>query len=176
MTDGRNGYIQLEGLDEVLKAFDMSKEDVRKAAKEAVQTTGGQIIAEAQRNLRANQSVVTNVLRQSGHVQQAPDGMSADVGFFDTTNRNSGYALYVEYGRRAGKFPPVDEIAQWVYKKFGFKPAQRDEADRIGFLIARRIAKQGTEPHPFFAPAVEAKIRNFEKNMKAILSRKQTFR
>lgn len=172
MSD-RNGYIELDGLELLMKEFEDCKPEMRKAARQAIEKTGLQIIAEAQRNLRRNRSVVTGVTRQSGHVQKNPDGMSADVGFFDTTNRNSGNALYLEYGRRAGKFPPIDELVQWAKKKFGLE--DRD-ARTVGFLTARKIAMQGSTPHPFFHPAVEVKGKNFEENLKAILQRMKKYK
>ena len=115
------------------------------------------IIADAKENLRGNESVVTGQLRASGRVQRAQDDDQAlDAGFFG--QGSSGYAVFVEYGRRAGKFPPIDFIRQWVKKKFQIP---ENEAKSIGFLIARKIAKKGTKPHPFFGPAVE-------KNQKAV--------
>ena len=156
--DERNGYIALEGLDKVLKAFDKADKDVRKAAMQGLTKGGMDIIADAQVNLRENRSVVTGLLRQSGKVQKVDD-TTLDVGFFDTTNQHSGYALFVEYGRRAGKFPPLDELIQWVRKKFRL---DEKEAKTVGFLTARKIAREGSEPHPFFQPAVK-------KNHRAIL-------
>lgn len=149
--DERNGYIALEGLDQVLKAFDKADKDIRKAAMAGLEKGGMGIIADAQVNLRENGSVVTGLLRQSGKVQKVDDE-TLDVGFFDTTNQHSGYALYVEYGRRAGKFPPLDELVQWARKKFRLK---EKDAKSVGFLIARKIAKEGSKPHPFFQPAVK---------------------
>ncbi len=149
--DERNGYIALEGLDQVLKALDKADKDVRRAAMAGLEKGGMGIIADAQVNLRENGSVVTGLLRQSGKVQKVDDE-TLDVGFFDTTNQHSGYALYVEYGRRAGKFPPLDELVQWARKKFTLK---EKDAKSVGFLIARKIAKKGSKPHPFFQPAVK---------------------
>ena len=51
------------------------------------------------------------------------------------------------------KMPPPDEIGAWVYKKF-----QLDDwkaANSLGWAIAKRIAREGTQPHPFFGPAVK---------------------
>ncbi len=159
--DERNGYIALEGLDKVLKALDKADKDVCKAAMKGLEKGGMNIIADAQVNLRENGSVVTGLLRQSGRVQKVDD-TNLDVGFFDTTNQHSGYALYVEYGRRAGKFPPLDELVQWARKKFRLD----DKAARsVGFLIARKIAANGSEPHPFFNPAVK---KNHSSILKAV--------
>ena len=150
-----DGSIQLEGVDKLMKALEKCDRDVIESAMQGLQKGGMNIIADAQANLRENGSVVTGLLRQSGHVTRKGDEIT--VGFFDTTNQ-SGYAAYVEYGRRAGKFPPLDEMAAWAYKKFHLKDWK--EARTAGFLIARKIANQGSEPHPFFNPAVKKNHNN----------------
>ena len=145
-----NGAIELEGLDQVLKALDKADKTVVEAAMKGLEAAGMEIIADAKVNLRENGSVVTGLLRAAGRVIRKENDVT--VGFFDTTNK-SGYAEYVEYGRRAGKFPPLDEMAAWAYKKFHMKDWAL--ARSAGFLIARKIATKGSEPHPFFNPAVK---------------------
>lgn len=149
MTD--NGAIQLEGVDSFLKALDKCDKAVVEAAMTGIVVGAQEMINDAKRNLRENTSVVTGLLRSSGHVERKKDDITA--GFFDTTNRNSGYAAYVEYGRRSGKMPPPDEIGAWVYKKFHLKDWK--VANSLGWAIAKRIAQNGTQPHPFFGPAVK---------------------
>ena len=85
------------------------------------------------------------------------DEDAVDAGFFSDKSQG-GYAYFVEYGRRSGKMPPVDYIIQWFRKKFGM---DYKEARARGWASARAIARKGTRPHPFFAPAVE-------KNKKAV--------
>lgn len=157
-----NGAIKLEGLDQVLKALDDTTPLVKQAVMRGLEKGGLDIIADAQNNLRNNGSVVTGLLRQSGKVQKTDDS-TIDAGFFDTTNRSSGYAFFVEYGRRAGKMPPPDELIQWAYKKLRL---DAKAAASAGWALAKKIAKQGTKPHPFFKPAVE-------RNRKKIMQRVQ---
>ncbi len=156
------GPIEIEGLDKLLRAFDVQGEKVRQAAMKGLQKGALNIIADAQTNLRSNSSVVTGLLRQSGKVQKV-DEENLDVGFFDSQNRQSGYAYFVEYGRRAGRMPPPDELAQWAYKKFQLH--DRKAARAAGWALAMRIAKEGTKPHPFFQPAID---KNKEKLISAI--------
>jgi HK97 gp10 family phage protein len=146
------GPISVSGLNKLLRSFDKTAKDVEKAAMEGLQKAGLEIIADAQRNLRANSSVVTGLLRQSGKVQKVDD-LTLDVGFFDSQNKQSGYAHFVEYGRRAGRMPPPDELAQWAYKKYQLH--DRKLARQVGWGMAIEIAKHGTQPHPFFVPAIE---------------------
>lgn len=126
------------------------------AARQGIREGAMVIVNDAKENLRGNHSVVTGQLRASGRVQAVQDDPDAvDAGFF---SEGQGYAAFVEYGRRAGKMPPVDFIIQWFRKKFGM---DEKEARARGWASARAIARKGTKPHPFFAPAVE-------KNKKAI--------
>mgnify|MGYP002624460506 FL=1 len=146
------GPLEVEGLDKLLRAFDKTTKEVKQAAMKGLQRAGTDIIADATMNLRSNGSVVTGLLRQSGKVQKV-DEDNLDVGFFDSQNRQSGYAYFVEYGRRAGRMPPPDELAQWAYKKFQLH--DRKAARAAGWALAVKIAQTGTQPHPFFEPALE---------------------
>ena len=149
MTQG--GAIELEGVDELLKALAKCDREIVEEAMQGIEAGASDLIADAKENLRDNSSVVTGLLRKSGRVERKKDDITA--GFFDTTNRNSGYALFVEYGRRAGKMPPPDEIGAWVYKKFHLNDWK--VANSLGWAIAKKIAREGTQPHPFFGPAVK---------------------
>lgn len=58
------------------------------------------------------------------------------------------YWKYVEYGRRAGKMPPIDAIAKWIK----IKPVIPDpingkvpDTRQLAFLIARKIGREGIE-------------------------------
>jgi len=146
------GPVYIEGLDTVLRNLKAKGDEVVKEASKGLQRGALNIVADAQDNLRRNSSIVTGLLRQSGKVQKIDD-LNIDAGFFDTQNRQSGYAYFVEYGRRAGRMPPPDELAQWAYKKFQLH--DRKAARAAGWAMAVKIAREGTKPHPFFAPAVD---------------------
>ena len=166
-----NGAIKLEGLDQVLKALDDTTPLVKQAVMQGLEKGGLDIIADAQNNLRNNGSVVTGLLRQSGKVQKT-DESTIDAGFFDTTNRSSGYAFFVEYGRRAGKMPPPDELIQWAYKKLRL---HAKAAASAGWALAKKIAKQGTKPHPYFYPAVDQELPKFETVIQKYLDHYKEF-
>ena len=148
------GMVEVQGLDNLLRRMDRADVVVRRAALNGIKKGALRIISDAKANLRQNGSVVTGLLRISGHVEPI-DTRRQEVtfGFFDTQNRQDGYAAYVEFGRRAGKFPPIDIIRQWLRKKYGL--ADGRELDSRAFLTARSIAEHGTVPHPFFQPALD---------------------
>jgi len=152
--------LELEGLDKVLREFDKTEPRVRQAAMKGLEAGAMDIIADAQTNLRSNGSVVTGLLRQSAKVQKV-DEDNIEAGFFDTKNQGSGYAAFVEYGRRAGKMPPPDELVAYAKKKLRL---DWQAAKAVGWAMAKKIAAQGTKPHPFFEPAMK-------KNQKRILER-----
>jgi enoyl-CoA hydratase/carnithine racemase len=52
------------------------------------------------------------------------------------------YGLPVEFGRKAGRMPPVDAIRLWVVRKLQITG---DEADKAAWAIARHIGARGTE-------------------------------
>lgn len=142
------GNIRLEGMDELFRNLDRHGRDAVKSAMQGLTKAGMAIVNDAKANLRDNGSVVTGQLRASGRVVK--DGADAiEVGFFGD---GRGYAEYVEYGRRAGKMPPVSALVQWAHKKLRLPDKAAKSA---GFLMARAIAKKGTRPHPFFVPALE---------------------
>lgn len=58
------------------------------------------------------------------------------------------YWRYVEYGRRPGKMPPIDNIEEWIRVKpvvpnalNGKVPTSR----QLAFMIARKIGREGTK-------------------------------
>lgn len=140
------------------------------AARKGLQEAGLEIIADAKENLRNNRSVATGLLRASGKVQKIQgDPDAIDVGFF--SQKSKGYAFFVEYGRRAGKMPPVDEIFAYLKKtrsrhnlKANLKiinararkpKTAADYLYKVAWAMAKAIGKRGTRPHPFFTPAVK---------------------
>lgn len=56
--------------------------------------------------------------------------------------RSLDYLKYIEYGRKPGKFPPIDKIKSWIKAK---KIKSDLNIDALAFLISRKIAKKGTK-------------------------------
>lgn len=167
--------IWIEGERELYANMQKSLFQVTEAGRKGLRKAGMNILADAKQNLRGNHSVVTGQLRASGRVQAVADDKDAiDVGFFSQDSQ-FGYAYFVEYGRRAGKMPPVNMLMEWLRKKssnrkgksalqsavqfanaYSKKPVTADDLlRRSAWGLAKWIAKNGTRPHPFFKPAVE---------------------
>lgn len=76
------------------------------------------------------------------------------------------YWKYVEEGRGPGKYPPPDAIRSWIEVKPVVPQADMNgrtpTVEQLTFLISRKIAEEGTNPQPFFEPAKEEAIRQFE--------------
>lgn len=154
--------MKVEGQAQLRENFRKLNIQIAEASYEGLAKAGMKIVADAQRNLRANRTNNTGVLSSTGRVIKVDDE-TVDVGFFADENsvtHRTNYAEYVEYGRRAGKMPPFYAIYQWVRKKLRKKD---DEAKSIARVIQISIGKKGTQPHPFFEPAVKNNENEVEK-------------
>ena len=68
---------------------------------------------------------------------------------FIVTINLEDYWYYVENGRGPGKFPPIDKILEWIRCKpvipYSDSRGRLPTEEQLAFLIARKIAEQGTE-------------------------------
>jgi len=89
------------------------------------------------------------------------------------------YARMVEEGtgpqgpqaRDGGGFPPVQHILDWIrVKRIVPDDPGMDQRD-LAFAIARGIARKGTPPHPFMAPAFADNKARAEQRIDAAVSR-----
>lgn len=110
---------------------------------DAVDDTSIDILEQSQTNLKNNGSSVTGKLLNSGRTEPAKvkgDEVFGYVGYA------SDHAYYLEFGRKAGGMPPVEDIEEWV-KKRGITASP--------YAIAKSIAAKGTVAHPYLYPAFE---------------------
>lgn len=141
--------VRIEGIEKVNARLAALGPEVLRAADRGLRAAGMDIIADAKENLRTNHINATETLSNSGRVQPVADGSGYDVGFMS----DKAYAGAVEYGRRAGRMPPPDEMGQWAYQKLRIRDPKAARA--AGWALAVSIGKHGTRPHPFFKPAVD---------------------
>lgn len=157
--------VVVEGQKDVLKALgEVEERLVRKAAREGLIKAGRDIVKDAQYNLRDERINTTGRLSRSGKVEEQRDG-TIHAGFM---SGEQNYAGAVEYGRRAGKMPPIWALQEWAYKKLRLS---REEANKAGYGLARNIGKRGTKPHPFFAPAVKKNQAQVVKALKEAIAK-----
>lgn len=68
---------------------------------------------------------------------------------FTVTINLEDYWYYVENGRKAGRFPPIDKILEWIRIKpvipYTDSRGRLPTEEQLAFLIARKIANDGTE-------------------------------
>ena len=94
------------------------------------------------------------------------------------------YWKYIEYGRKAGKFPPLENIEQWIKVK-GIQPMTRTQASvkrwtqhkgsirkndgsipsikSLAYLIGRKIKEEGIQPRPVLSDAIATTMKRFEE-------------
>lgn len=87
----------------------------------------------------------------------------------------ASYWKYVEYGRRPGKFPPVNKILDWIKVKpviprplNGLKPPTEAQ---LAFLISRKIAREGIKPGNQYEEALNISWTKNEKNISDAISK-----
>ena len=134
--------------------FDEFARELNRVCKQALANLGQRIISQAQTNLKRGRNIATALLINSGAVKEGAD--NTILAGFPTI-----YAYYLEFGRRAGKWPPFRFIYEWV--RVRHMAADDDEAQDIAYAIQRSIGRKGTKPHPFLRPAFEKNKRRYEQ-------------
>ena len=85
------------------------------------------------------------------------------------------YWYYVENGRKAGRFPPIDKILEWVRVKpvipYTDSRGRLPTEEQLAFLIARKIAEQGTEPKHILYETVDELNRYYLPKLQQALDR-----
>ena len=86
----------------------------------------------------------------------------------------AAYWKYVEYGRRPGKFPPMNKILEWIKIKpviprpmNGLKPHTEPQ---LAFLIARKIARDGIKAGNQFTEALKLTWTKWEQTISDAIS------
>ena len=132
--------------------------------------------------MKNNGSVATSNLANSGRVKRMKN--------YWTVRYTASYAWVVEYGRKAGKYPPIQSLMDWVHKKRiafvnkvstrgknagqsrhvkGDKYEQRVKS--IAIAISKSIKKTGVKPKPFLTPAFDEVMKGFNTRVINALNR-----
>lgn len=103
------------------------------------------IFAESQKNIVKNNSFgVTGDLFGNVNVDKTQP-LQKSIAYM------APWADFVCYGTSPHNVPP-HVLDEWCRVKFGLSP---EEARRVAFLVARKIARDGIDEKPFLRPAIE---------------------
>jgi len=130
--------IKIEGLEELQRNFRNAGVNYRGMFSQAMQKATQRIQNVARNTITANGTTFQGNLVKSVTEREANHqrGVVA-VG--------EKYGAVVEFGRTPGKkMPPVQPIERWASRKLGVAG--------IGFIVARKIAKEGTKAQPYMEP------------------------
>ncbi len=72
----------------------------------------------------------------------------------------AGHSAFVERGRRAGAFPPRKAIMEWIEVKQGLPSVFKEKKEQFAFLIARKIAREGTQGSDVIESVIQEWIKN----------------
>lgn len=92
-----------------------------------------------------------NLLKRSLARPTNPTGILSHLGFKQTYTPTNiliesqlpDYAYWVDKGRGPGKQPPIKNLVEWC-NRHSMKGAE--------WALAKKIARDGTKPHPFLTP------------------------
>lgn len=84
---------------------------------------------------------------------------------FVVTIHLEDYWYYVENGRGPGKFPPIDKILEWIRIKpvipYTDSRGRLPTEEQLAFLIARKIANEGTDGRKVLFETVDELNRHY---------------
>jgi hypothetical protein len=117
----------------------------------AEEITRGVLEAELllEREAKEGTPTATGLLRGSIAAQQPRRLADQIIGVVGTS---LAYAVSVELGARP-HFPPIQPLADWAHLKLG---VSAEQAQHVGFLVARKIAARGTKGAFMFTRALQA--------------------
>jgi hypothetical protein len=136
-------HIEIKGLDKLMRDFEGAGVNYRPLLTQAMVKGTVRLKNKIQDNIRQKGITFQGSLGRSVVVTEATYSRGV-VGIGER------YGGAVEFGRRPGKMPPVEPLERWAAIKLG--------TPGIGFVIARKIARQGTKAQPFVEPAFKSEI------------------
>lgn len=131
--------MKIKGLDELYAGFKKAKANFEPVMEQAMRNSTTKIQNDARENIRKNKSTYQGNLAKNTRRRDPVTAYHGEVVVGEE------YGGAVEFGRRPGKPPPYKALERWAQLKLGQKG--------LGFVIARKIGKEGTKPKPFLEPA-----------------------
>lgn len=99
----------------------------------------------------------------------------SDNRFLEVQLELESYYWYVENGRKAGKFPPIQAIEEWIKVKpvlpYVDKNGKLPTLNQLTYLIGRKIKEDGIEGKHVLQKSVDDIYREIEKRLVEALSK-----
>ena len=112
------------------------------------------LAAMTQGTLLVKREVKDGMPRASGltAASVASDAFSTPLGVIGTVGSSQPSATFLELGTKP-HMPPIEALIPWVKAVLGVEPKR---ARSVAFLVARKIARKGTQPRRVFEKAAAA--------------------
>lgn len=103
----------------------------------------------------------------------APQSVSFEAGNLSVSLKVADYWIYVEEGRRPGRFAPPEAIKQWIEVKKIMPRPQRGvkiSQNQLAFLINRKIKEKGIKPGNQLSKSIDEVYKRFEQRISNAVS------
>ena len=118
-----------------------------------IQDITNNFCVELKARLRTNKSIASGDLVNSvkGIVKQNGKYIVISIQLED-------YWRFLEYGRKAGKYPPLSAIRKWISVKpvlpRPIETGKLPTINQLAYLIGRKISENGIKAKPFLKPTI----------------------
>lgn len=123
--------------------------------RKALEDFGQLLVDEYKDNLLINDKLASGDLYNSVKYHIKTDGAE-----FQVNLELNHYWKYIENGRKAGKFPPISKIEEWIRVKpvipRPMKNGKLPTEQQLAFLISRKIANEGIKPTPILQESIDS--------------------
>jgi len=148
----------------------------KKALKILINTTRARIKTEIRKAAVSTRKKARQLSpKASGNLRKAIEVRIESQGLVGIVDATAFYSRWVEgidsdglFGRRPGRWPPVEPIRRWVELKGLGRKWDKSEA-RVTFLVRKKIGEKGTPAQPFLFPAAVFPRIRFDNEMRKIL-------
>lgn len=149
--------LRIEGLKDFKRDIEKAAREVDPLLKKAMVKSTALVKGTAKGIVIDKKIQNTGSLRRSIHDRIVMTGRLKGI-----VNVGERYGLFVEVGTRP-HWPPVAPLEKWARLKLGKKG--------IGYLIARKISRQGTKAQPFLMPALKRNLGKIEGIFDGVMKR-----